>query len=77
MKAVICAEYGPIGSLAVEDVPSPPMQPGHVRIAVDACGVNFPDTLLVQGKYQFRPPPPFSRRVPLGEISFIWCSAPV
>ncbi len=66
MKAVICAAYGPIGSLAVEDVPSPPMRPGHVRIAVDACGVNFPDTLIVQGKYQFRPPPPFS---PGGEVA--------
>ncbi len=66
MKAVICAEYGPIGSLTVEDVPSPPMQPGHVRIAVDACGVNFPDTLIVQGKYQFRPRPPFS---PGGEVA--------
>jgi NADPH2:quinone reductase len=42
------------------------MRPGHVRIAVDACGVNFPDTLIVQGKYQFRPPPPFS---PGGEVA--------
>jgi len=66
MKAVLCKEYGPTGSLVVEEVEPEPMQPGHVRIAVEACGVNFPDTLIVQGKYQFRPPPPFS---PGGEVA--------
>jgi len=66
MKAVLCKEYGPTAALAVEEIEPETMQPGHVRIAVEACGVNFPDTLIVQGKYQFRPPPPFS---PGGEVA--------
>ncbi len=66
MKAVLCNEYGPTSSLVVADVEPEPMRPGHVRIAVEACGVNFPDTLIVQGKYQFKPPPPFS---PGGEVA--------
>ena len=66
MKAVLCKSYGPPESLVVEDAPSPPLEAGQVRIAVHACGVNFPDTLIIENKYQFKPPLPFS---PGGEIS--------
>ncbi len=60
MKAVLCKAYGPPESLVLEDVE--PLKPGRgqVVIGVKACGVNFPDTLIIQGKYQFKPPIPFS-----------------
>src|SRR2546430_3930588 len=65
MKAVLCKEYGPPESLVLEDVE--PLKPGtgQVVISVKACGANFPDTLIIQGKYQFKPPMPF---VPGGEV---------
>jgi NADPH:quinone reductase len=66
MKAVRCKEYGPPENLVVEDVPSLTPGPGLVVIAVHAAGVNFPDTLIIQGKYQVKPPPPFS---PGGEVA--------
>jgi NADPH2:quinone reductase len=53
-------------TLVVEDVPSPALTEGQVLISVKACGVNFPDTLIIQGKYQFKPDLPFS---PGGEVS--------
>ncbi|GHO46731.1 NADPH:quinone oxidoreductase family protein [Ktedonospora formicarum] len=60
MKAVLCKAYGPPESLVIEEIE--PLKPGkgQVVIAVKACGVNFPDTLIIQGKYQFQPPMPFS-----------------
>jgi NADPH2:quinone reductase len=60
MKAVVCKALGPPESLVVEEMPSPRLGPGEVRIAVKAAGVNFPDTLIIQGKYQFRGTPPFT-----------------
>jgi len=54
------------GKLVVEDVPSPTPGSGQVVISVKACGVNFPDTLIIQGKYQFKPEMPFS---PGGEVA--------
>ena len=66
MKAVLCREFGPPSVLRVEDVPSPRPGPGQLVIATRACGVNFPDTLIIQGKYQFKPDFPFS---PGGEVS--------
>jgi NADPH2:quinone reductase len=68
MKAVLCKAYGPPESLVVEDVPSLQARPGQVVIDVKACGVNFPDTLIIQGKYQFKPEMPFS---PGGEVAGI------
>jgi NADPH2:quinone reductase len=53
-------------SLVLEEVPGLIPGPGQVLISVQACGVNFPDTLIIQGKYQFKPDLPFS---PGGEIS--------
>ena len=60
MKAVLCKAFGPPETLAFEDVEAPALTPGNVRIAVHAVGVNFPDLLLIEGKYQVRPPFPFS-----------------
>ena len=65
MRALLCRAFGPLSDLRVEDVPSPAPGPGEVKIRVEACGVNFLDALIVQGKYQVRPPLPFS---PGGEI---------
>src|SRR6476659_2756734 len=60
MKAVLCKTYGPPESLVVEDVE--PLQPGRgeVVISMRAAGVNFPDVLIIQDKYQFKPPLPFA-----------------
>ena len=66
MKAVLCKEWGMPGTLVVEDVPSPRPSIGQVVVSVKACGVNFPDTLIIQGKYQFKPEMPFS---PGGEVA--------
>ena len=60
MKAVLCKAFGPPSALAIADVPEPAPGPRQVVVAVRACGVNFPDALMVQGKYQFKPPFPFS-----------------
>jgi len=60
VKAVLCKAYGPPESLVVEEVPSPTPGPGEVVIAVKAASVNFPDVLIIQNKYQFKPPLPFS-----------------
>jgi NADPH2:quinone reductase len=66
MKAVLCKKLGPPEDLVVEDIPSLVPQAGQVVVAVKAAGVNFPDTLIIQGKYQFKPEPPFS---PGGEVA--------
>jgi NADPH:quinone reductase len=68
MKAVLCKAFGPPDSLVIEDIE--PLKPGkgQVVISVKACGVNFPDTLIIQGKYQSKPPFPF---IPGGEVAGI------
>ena len=60
MRAVLCRAYGPPESLVIEDVESPTPGPGEVVISVKASGVNFPDVLIIQNKYQVKPPLPFS-----------------
>jgi NADPH2:quinone reductase len=60
MKAVVCREYGPPETLVVEDVPSPAAGPGEVVVSMRAASVNFPDVLIIQNKYQVKPPLPFS-----------------
>ena len=60
MKAVVCKRFGSPDTLVVEEVEAPPCGPGMVRVRVRAAGVNFPDTLIIEGKYQLRPEPPFS-----------------
>src|SRR3954464_11592619 len=60
MKAVVCKQFGPPESLVVEDVPSLKAGAGEVVVSVKAASVNFPDVLIIQNKYQFKPPLPFS-----------------
>jgi NADPH2:quinone reductase len=60
MKAVVCKAWGLPDSLVVEEVDAPVPGPGQVLIEVKAAGVNFPDVLIVQGKYQFKPALPFT-----------------
>ena len=59
MKAVLCKSYGPPENLVVEEVPSPTVNASDVLIDVHAAGINFPDTLIIENKYQFKPPLPF------------------
>src|SRR3954447_19454494 len=60
MLAVLCKAYGPPESLVVEDVPSLSAGPGEVIVAMKAASVNFPDVLIIENKYQVKPPLPFS-----------------
>ncbi len=60
MKAMVVHELGGIEALQLEDAPEPGIGAGQVRIGVAAVGVNFPDLLIIQGLYQFRPELPFS-----------------
>lgn len=60
MKAVLCKQFGPPESLVFEEVASPKAGPGEAVISVKAASVNFPDVLIIQNKYQFKPPLPFS-----------------
>jgi NADPH:quinone reductase len=60
MKAVLCKQYGLPDTLVVEDVPSLVPAAGQVVVSMKAAGVNFPDALIIQGKYQMKPPMPFS-----------------
>ena len=60
MKGLVCKQYGPPDSLVIEDLPSPAAGPDEVVVSVKAAGVNFPDVLIIQNKYQLKPPLPFS-----------------
>jgi NADPH:quinone reductase len=60
MRAVLCKEWGGPEKLSVEEVPSPPMRAGAVRVAVHAAGINFADLLLITGQYQEKPALPFT-----------------
>ena len=60
MKAVLCKAFGPPESLVIEDVPSPTPARGEAVISVKSASVNFPDVLIIQNKYQMKPPLPFS-----------------
>ncbi len=66
MKAIVCNEFGPVEALKYQDVPDPEATKGHVVVDVKACGVNFPDGLLVQGLYQIKPERPF---IPGNEVA--------
>lgn len=66
MRAALCKQYGPPESLVVEEVPALVAGPGQLVVGVQACGLNFPDVLMIQDKYQFKPGLPFS---PGGEIA--------
>jgi NADPH2:quinone reductase len=60
MKAVLVRDFAPLDQLSLAEVASPVPGPGQVLITVKAAGVNFMDGLIAQGKYQTRPPLPFS-----------------
>ena len=60
MRAVLCRAFGPPESLTVEELPDPVAGPGEVVVDVAVAALNFFDTLIIENKYQFKPPLPFS-----------------
>ena len=66
MKALLSKAVGGPDTLVLDDMPSPEAKPGWAVVSVKAVGVNFPDTLIIEDKYQFKPARPFA---PGGEIS--------
>src|SRR5881392_3142964 len=60
MKAILCKAFGPPESLVYEELPPPKPGTGEAVITMHAASVNFPDVLIIQNKYQFKPPLPFS-----------------
>jgi NADPH2:quinone reductase len=66
MKAVLCKAFGPPENLVLEELPAPEPAADEVLVDVQATALNFPDVLMIQGKYQSQPPFPFS---PGGEIA--------
>lgn len=66
MKAIVCKAWGLPDTLMLEELPDLQAAPGHVVLDVKAAGVNFPDVLIIQGKYQFKPELPF---IPGSEVA--------
>ena len=66
MRAVVCKAFGAPENLVVEEVPEPTPGPGQVLVEVKAAAVTFPDTLMLEDKYQFKAPPPY---IPGGEVA--------
>src|ERR1700721_2402826 len=66
MKALLSKEVGGPEPVVLEDLPSPKPKPGFAVISVKAIGVNYPDVLIIEDKYQFKPQRPFA---PGGEVS--------
>lgn len=60
MKAILCRELGDPDKLELAELPSPKPEAGQIRIGVKACGINFADTLIIQGLYQEKPDLPFT-----------------
>jgi NADPH:quinone reductase len=60
MHALLCTRYGPPEYLEYRELPSPVAGGGEVVVSVKAASVNFPDVLIIENKYQFKPPLPFS-----------------
>ena len=75
MKAMLSWRIGGPETLVLEELPDPKPGPGEVLLAVKACGVNYPDVLIIEDRYQFKPPRPFA---PGGEVAgVIEASAPI
>lgn len=68
MKALLSVHPGGPGTLQLTDLPTPDPGAGELRVRVLACAINYPDVLLIEDKYQFKPPRPFA---PGNEISGI------
>jgi NADPH2:quinone reductase len=66
MKAMLSKRVGGPDTLELDDLPEPTPGPGEALIAVKACGVNYPDSLIIEDRYQFKPPRPFA---PGGEVA--------
>lgn len=66
MKALLCTQFGLPDTLAVQEIPDPIPASHQILIEVQACGINFPDVLIIQNKYQFKPELPFA---PGGEVA--------
>ena len=66
MKAMLSKQVGGPETLVLEDLPDPKPRAGEVLIAVKACGVNYPDLLIIEDRYQFKPARPFA---PGGEVA--------
>jgi len=66
VRAVVCKEYGPPENLVVEEVDEPTPGPGQVLVDVKAAAVTFPDTLMLENRYQYKAVPPY---VPGGEVA--------
>ena len=60
MKAILCTKYGPPSDLEFKDTAKPKINSNQLLVKVHACSVNFPDTLIIKGLYQYKPEPPFS-----------------
>ncbi|MGH3966568.1 MAG: NADPH:quinone oxidoreductase family protein [Mycobacterium sp.] len=72
MRAVVCRRYGPPEDLALDEVPDPTPGPGELVVLVRAAAVNFPDVLLINGKYQVQIPVPFTPGSELaGEVAAV------
>ena len=68
MKALLCKQHGLPDTLVLEETPDPVPGPGDVVVEMKAAGVNFPDVLIIQNKYQFKPPLPFAPGAELAGI---------
>src|SRR5206468_7794268 len=66
MKAILCSQYCGPDDLVLTDIPDPVAEPGHAVIAIKSAALNFFDLLMIQGKYQLKPPFPFS---PAAEVA--------
>ncbi|NYT64442.1 NADPH:quinone oxidoreductase family protein [Alcaligenaceae bacterium] len=66
MKALVCTHYGPPSELVLQEVPEPVVQETDVLVDIQAAGINYPDTLIIENRYQFKPDLPFS---PGGEFA--------
>jgi NADPH2:quinone reductase len=66
MRAVVCREFGPVGDLEITEVEAPVAGADEVVVAIEAAGVNFVDTVILTGRYQFPPKLPF---IPGSEVA--------
>jgi NADPH:quinone reductase-like Zn-dependent oxidoreductase len=66
MRALLSDQPGGPETLRIAELPDPAPGPGELLVRVRACAINFPDVLIIEDKYQLKPPRPFA---PGGEVS--------